>query len=181
MCISTAPQGQQNGGVGGVGGGRPPVFIPGGGGQPRVVSCPPGTVRSPQGACIPFRMGPTQPNGGAASPPVFSSPGAFQPRAAQCPPGTTRNGQGACVAFRAIPVQPNGGAAPPILRLPPSGVLRAVDCSARGPNYIRSPQAPGGCAACPNGLIANVARDNCVAPPMSNGMPQRFAPVRRDQ
>ena len=134
MCVSTAPLGQPNGGSTS---GKPPVLIPGPGGFPQrgVASCPPGTVRSPQGACI---------------------------------------------AFRVIPVQPNGGASPPILRLPPSGVLRALDCSARGANYIKSAQAPGGCAACPNGLTANASRDNCVAPPMFNGMPQRIAPpVRR--
>ena len=180
MCISTAPQGQPNGGFGG---GRPPVFIPGGGGgaQPRVVSCPPGTVRSPQGACIPFRMSPAQPNGGGASPPVFTPGRDFQPsRAAPCPAGTTRNAQGACIALRAVPVQPGGGGTPPVLRLPPGALMRAVDCSARGANYIKSPQAPGGCAACPDGLVANTARDNCVAPAMFNGMIQRVAPpVRR--
>ena len=180
MCVSTAPLGQPKGGSTG---GAPPVLIPGPGGFPQrgVASCPPGTVRSPQGACIPFRMSPAQPNGGGASRPVFTPGRDFQPpRAAPCPAGTTRNAQGACIALRAVPVQPSGGgAAPPILRLPSGALMRAVDCSARGANFIKSPQAPGGCAACPDGLVANAARDTCVAPAMVNGMIQRVAPVRR--
>ncbi|WP_340646616.1 hypothetical protein [Phenylobacterium sp.] len=175
LCVSTAPLGQPNGGDV-----KPPVLIPGPGGFPQrgVTSCPPGTVRSPQGACMPFRMSPAQPNGGGTSPPVVAPGGGFQPQPGSCPPGTTRNAQGACIAFR--PVQPSGRAAPPVQRLPPGAVLRSVDCSTRGANDIKSP-APGGCAACPDGLVANAARDNCVAPPMFNDTPLRVAPppVRR--
>lgn len=179
-CVSTGPMGQPNGGGYS---GSSPIMIPGPGGFPQrgVTPCPSGTIRSPQGACIAFRIVPTQPNGGGTSPPILAPRGGFQPRLAPCPLGTTRNAQGACIALRAIPLQPNGGGASvPILRLPPGAMLRVADCSARGSNYIKNAQAPGGCAACPNGMVANPARDNCIAPQMFNGMPQRIAPpVRR--
>lgn len=155
-------------------------WIPFGGDSGGYCKCPAGSAQQGDMCVSTGLMG--QPNGGSGWPPVLVPGGGFQPRMAACPAGAARNAQGACVAIRMTPTQPNGGgASAPTLRLAPGMVLRVVDCSARGSNYIRSAQAPGGCAACPSGLVANTARDNCVAPPMFNGMPQRIAPPpRRD-
>jgi len=70
-----------------------------------------------------------------------------------------------------VPAAPRQVAAPP--------QARAANCAARGPRFIRDPDNPDVCIACPAGQIANRSRTDCFAipgPPPAYGPPGYYGP-----
>jgi hypothetical protein len=123
--------------------------------------CCPTTNITTQGICCPIPVNPQEPG---------SCPAQTQAVLA-CHPGYTRMPDKSCCLASHVSrdgktcqkISLPAPIAPPVVRRP------SVDCSARGPHYIASPQNHSACIPCPPGTLANADATVCVRP-----APQRF-------